>query len=283
MNKLLTALIAAGFCLGVVTDSMAWGLKKKEDVIRCEGSTTVLPIAEAFAEYFKGQTGHNVTVAGGGSGNGAKALLNGTGDVGNMSRFMKGKEFSACVEKGVYPVAHVVAFDGIAIVVNEKNPVEELTKDKLRDIFMGRIKNWKKLGGPDMDIVLCSRDKNSGTFDTFKNLVMKHKGKKHEVDSSANSLGSNGAVHSMVKKTPAAIGFVGLGFTDGVKTLKIDGVAPSKRTVKSGRYPVARPLFMWTNGYPEMGSPLFRFLNIHLTRDGQEIIESQGFVPVTKY
>ena len=132
--------------------------------IACEGSTTVLPIAEAFAEHFMElHPDVNVTVAAGGSGNGAKAIVNGTADVGNMSRFMKEKEFQECAKMGRLPTAHVVAFDGIALVVNKANSVKALTLKQVRDIYAGDIKNWRELGGPDKEIVIISRDHNSGT------------------------------------------------------------------------------------------------------------------------
>ena len=251
------------------------------NTIVCEGSTTVLPIAEAFAEYFmKNNPDVNVTVAGGGSGNGAKAIMNGTADVGDMSRFMKDKEFLACAKMGRTPVAHVPAYDGIAMVVNKSNSVDALTIEQVRDIYAGDITNWSQVGGPNKDIVIISRDHNSGTFETFKKLVM---AKIKDIDTGAQSLGSNGAVRSAVQSTPGAIGFVGLGFMEGVKDITVNGVQARPETVKSGVYPIARPLFMFTNGYPKMGSPLFQFVTLHLTEDGQDIIEGLGFVPVTNY
>ena len=246
-----------------------------------DGSTTVGPIAKAFAEYYMGMNRDvNITVSESGSGNGAKSLINGACQVADMSRFMKGKEFSAASEKGIMPVFHVVALDGIAIVVNPANPVTGLTVDQVRDIYLGKIANWKYLGGPDKPIVFITRDTNSGTYETFEGLVMK----KAKIASNAEVLGSNGAIRSRVQSTPAAIGYVGLGFADNtVKPLKVNGVMPTLRTIAKGTYPIARPLFMVTNGYPRMGSHLFQFVTLHLTRKGQEIVKRIGFVPVTEY
>lgn len=246
-----------------------------------DGSTTVGPIAKAFAEYYMSKNpGVNVTVSESGSGNGAKSLINGTCDVATMSRFMKDEEFKAAVEKGVFPVATVVAVDGIAIIVHPSCPVQGLTVEQVRDIYMGRITNWKALGGPNVAIVLISRDTNSGTYESFESLVMS----KQKISDKAEYVGSNGAVRSRVQSTPAAIGYVGLGFVDKtVKALKVNDIAPDNATVVSGAYPVARPLFMFTNGYPKMGSSLYGFLNLYLTQKGQQIIEEIGFVPVTKY
>ena len=246
-----------------------------------DGSTTVGPIAKAFAEYYMQKNpGVNVTVSESGSGNGAKALVNGMCDIADMSRFMKDEEFKAAVAKGVYPVAHVVAVDGIAIIVHPGNPVSGLTVEQVRDIYTGKITNWKQLGGPDVKIVLISRDTNSGTYESFEELVMK----KMKIVATAEYVGSNGAIRQRVQSTPAAIGYVGLGFADRtVKALKINGVTPDNATVSSGVYPVARPLYMFTNGYPKLGSHLHAFITLYLNPKGQEIVEEIGFVPVTKY
>ena len=246
-----------------------------------DGSTTVGPIAKAFAEYYMGKNrGVNITVSESGSGNGAKSLINGTCDIADMSRFMKGTEWQAAAEKGIMPVAHVVAMDGIAIIVHPSNPAGELTVDQVRDIYVGKISNWKQVGGPDLGIVKVSRDTNSGTYETFENLVMR----KERIASGAEYLGSNGAVRAKVQSTPAAVGYVGLGFVDDtVKALTINGILPTPETVASGRYAIARPLFMFTNGYPKLGTHLHAFVTLHLSERGQEIVEDIGFVPVTRY
>ncbi len=252
-----------------------------EETIVLDGSTTVGPIAKAFAEYFMAMHSDvNVTVSESGSGNGAKSLINGTCDVANMSRPMKSSEFSAAAEKGIQPVAHVVALDGLPILVHPGNPVSELTLEQVRDIYLGNISNWKQVGGPDKKIVVISRDTNSGTYETFEKMVMAKK----KICEKAEYVGSNGAIRQRVQSTPAAIGYAGLGFVDKtVKALKINGVYPSGATVQTGEYPIARPLFMYTNGYPKLGSPVHRFVTIHLSEDGQEIVEEIGFVPVTAY
>jgi phosphate transport system substrate-binding protein len=197
-----------------------------------------------------------------------------------MSRFMKDKEFKAAVEKGIMPVAHVVAVDGIAIIVNPRNPVTGLSVKQVRDIYKGNIKNWNQLGGPNQKITMISRDTNSGTYETFEKLVMN----KEKISEGAEYVGSNGAVRQRVQSTAGAVGYVGLGFVDrSVKALKIDSVSPDRNTISSGKYPIARPLFMFTNGYPKLGSHLHAFITLYLSKKGQKIIESIGFVPVTKY
>ena len=254
-----------------------------------DGSTTVGPIAKAFAEYYSSRNpGVNVTVNESGSGNGAKSLINGTCDIANMSRFMKESEFTAAAAKGVMPVAHVVAMDGLPILVHPGNPVSGLTIDQVRDIYSGKITNWKEVGGPDRKIVVVTRDTNSGTYETFLELVMTHKsgGKeiKEKIAGGAEYVGSNGAIRMRIQSTPAAIGYAGLGFVDKtVKALEIDGVFPTPGSVTSGEYPISRPLFMFTNGYPKLGSPAHAFVTLYLSEKGQEIIENIGFVPMTRY
>ncbi len=255
-------------------------LMAKENIV-IDGSTTVGPIAKAFAEYYMGQNPDvNITVSESGSGNGAKSLINNACQIADMSRFMKDKEFKVAVDKGIFPVTHVVALDGIAIVVHPSNPVKELTVEQVRDIYLGKYKNWKELGGPTQPIVMISRDTNSGTYETFEGLVMK----KEKIVEGCEYVGSNGAIRGRVQSTPAAIGYLGLGFLDAtVKGLKIDGIFPTGRAVASGKYPIARPLYMFTNGYPKMGSHLYQFVTIHLSKKGQEIVKRIGFVPVTEY
>jgi phosphate transport system substrate-binding protein len=257
------------------------GAAAAEEKIVIDGSTTVGPIAKAFAEYYMSLNKDvNITVSESGSGNGAKSLINGMCDIADMSRFMKGKEFAAAVEKGRTPVAHVVAIDGIVMIVHPSNPVGGLTVAQVRDIYMGKITNWKELGGPNVEIVMISRDTNSGTYETFEKLVMK----KEKIYEKAEYVGSNGAIRQRVQSTKAAIGYVGLGFVDrSVKPLEIDKIMPDMNTISSGVYPIARPLFMFTDGYPKLGTHLHRFMTLYLSPKGQEIVEEIGFIPVTKY
>ena len=276
-NGLMTISLAAVLCMVLMPSA---GFAQANRII-IDGSTTVGPIAKAFAEYYMSKNpGVNITVSESGSGNGAKALINGMCDIADMSRFMKNEEFKAAVAKGIYPVATVVAVDGLAIVVHPSSPIQGLTIAQIRDIYTGKITNWKELGGPNVAIVMISRDTNSGTYESFEALVLN----KQKISDKAEYVGSSGAIRSRVQSTPAAIGYVGLGFVDKtVKALKVNGVYPDNATVVSGAYPIARPLFMFTNGYPKMGSQVGNFLNLYLTQKGQQIIEEIGFVPVTKY
>jgi phosphate transport system substrate-binding protein len=250
-----------------------------QDKLVLDGSTTVGPIAKAFAETTMRQNpGVNIMVSESGSGNGAKALLNGTCDIANLSRHLKDTERAAMEEKGVKPTAHVVAFDALPVIVHPSNRVKGLTLDQLRDIYTGKVSNWKEVGGSDLPIVVISRDTNSGTFETFKELVL---GKDAKIISSAEYTGSNGGVRQRVQMTKGAIGYAGLGFVDrSVKALEIDGVAPSAETVIAKTYPISRELFMFTNGEPAADSLCGRFLAMSRSEKGREIIEEIGYVPV---
>ena len=278
LRNVLMTISAVAVLFAVVMPATVFAQANK---IIIDGSTTVGPIAKAFAEYYMSKNpGVNITVSESGSGNGAKALINGMCDIADMSRFMKDEEFKAAVAKGVYPLATVVAVDGLAVIVHPSCPVQGLTIDQIRNIYMGKITSWKDLGGPNVAIVLISRDTNSGTYESFETLVMN----KQKISDKAEYVGSSGAIRSRVQSTPAAIGYVGLGFVDKtVKALAVNKVYPDNATVVSGVYPIARPLFMFTNGYPKMGSHLYSFLNLYLTQKGHEIIEEIGFVPVTSY
>ena len=248
--------------------------------IVCEGSSTVGPLAKAFAEYYMEKNPTTaITISESGSGNGAKAIVEGTCDIADMSRNMKDKEFKNAVANGVMPCPHVIALDGLAMVVHKSNPVKTLTMAQIKDIYLGKIKNWKQVGGTDRKIVVITRDTNSGTFETFEKLVMQ----KAHIASGVEVVGSNGQAKSRVSTTKDAIAYVGLGFMEGLKGVAVNGVLPSADTVRSGAYAIARPLFMYTNGYPKIGSELYNFITTYLSEDGQEIVEEIGFVPVTNY
>lgn len=252
-----------------------------DNKLQIDGSTTVGPIGDAFAEAFKAEYPRcSVTVSKTGSGDGVAALIDSRCDIAMSSRFMKEAEFKKAVDNGVLPVAHVIAMDGVCSVVHPSNPVNELTTAQVRAIYKGEIKNWKELGGVDMPIVVISRDTSSGTYESFNELVMK----KEKMADNIEYVNSNPQAHARVKSTEGAIGYVGIGFLDRyVKALKLDGVSPSRSTIAKGIFPVARPLFLFTNGYPKLGSMAHAFVTFHLTEKGQEIVEAKGFVPLTEY
>lgn len=249
--------------------------------LQIDGSTTVGPIGDAFAEAFKtAYPNVAITVSKTGSGDGAAALVDNRCDIAMMSRFMKEAEFKKAVENGVLPVAHVIAMDGVCVVVHPSNPVQELTTAQVRDIYAGKITNWNQVGGVNRPIVVISRDTSSGTYESFNELVMK----KDKMANHVEYVNSNPQAHARVRSTEGAIGYVGLGFMDRyVKAVKLDGVMPNRSTIAKGIFPISRPLFLFTNGYPTLGSMAHAFVTYHLTEQGQEIIESKGFVPLTEY
>lgn len=271
MKKKLAGLIAAG----LISTAAVYAADANKIVV--DGSTTVGPIAKAFAEFYMSRhPGVNITVSESGSGNGAKSLMNDACDVGSMSRPMKPSEIKGMEESGRLAKAHIVAMDGLAIAVHPGNPLKALTIAQVRDIYTGKIRNWKELGGPDKAIVVISRDTNSGTYECFETLVM-NQGKIFE---KTEYVGSNGAVRQRVMDTPAAIGYLGLAFIDGVKTLSVNGVEPTVETVVAKKYPISRPLFFYTNGAPAKGSHLDAFVNLYRTPEGRKLVEDTGFVPV---
>jgi len=210
--------------MGMIALSLVAAVASAEN-LTIEGSTTVGPIADAFAEYFKGvYPDLDVTVKKTGSGDGAAALMDGRCDVATMSRFMKAGEFKDAVNNGVLPVAHVAAMDGVCVIVHPSNPVKALTREQVRDIYMGKTTNWSQVGGPSMPIVAISRDTSSGTYETFHNLVMAKK----DMGSGVEYVNSNPQAHARVKTTQGAIGYVGLGFVDS---------AVRKRPHRLGRLP----------------------------------------------
>lgn len=242
--------------------------------IRIEGSTTLLPIAQITAEEFMNIYPQiSVSVKGGGSGVGIAALIEGSCDIATSSRAMKDTEIKDAIAKGVNPVAHIVGMDGIAIIVHPSNPIKNLSKADLKRIYTGKISNWKDLGGSDMKIVVISRDVASGTYEAFGKLALDDE--KVRKDALLNA--SNKAVVTAVEKTPGAIGYVGLGYiTPNVKAITIDGVECTRENVLTKKYPLSRPLFMYTNGKPS--GVIKTYLDFVLSKEGQKLINEAGFV-----
>jgi phosphate transport system substrate-binding protein len=239
-----------------------------------EGSTTVLPIAQAAAESFMNNNPDaDIKVRGGGSGVGITSLLAKTCDIADASRSIKDAELKEAASKGVNPKANVIAMDGIAVIVNPSNTVKELTKQQVADIFTGKISDWSQVGGTAGQIVVVSRDSSSGTFEAFGALALG--GSKVRQDALMQA--SNQAVATTVSTTAGAIGYVGVGYiSESIKALSIGGIMPSAKTVLSAKYPYSRPLFMYTNGAPKGLAK--DFIDFVLSKDGQKIVDEQGFV-----
>jgi phosphate transport system substrate-binding protein len=261
----------------LVSLSLAGGhIALAAESIVIKGSTTVLPIAQVAAEaYMKMHPGVNISLSGGGSGNGMKALIDGSTDIGNASRFIKDKEVALAQEKGVFPVPHRVAIDAIVPIVHPENPVTGLTTEQLSMIYQGKIENWKEVGGQDLKIIVVSRDTSSGTYEVWEEKIL-HKAK---VTPKAQLQASNGAVVQAVSKNRYAVGYIGLGYLNkSVQALKVDGIEATAATALSSTYPVARPLFMFTNGWPT--GTVSDFINFLVSKKGQALVEKEGFVPL---
>ena len=241
------------------------------------GSTTVLPIAQKAAEVFMNSNqGADISVRGGGSGVGIAAIIDGTCDIADSSRPIKDTELDKAVTNGRHLKATVIAMDGICVIVNTSNTIGALTKNQIKDVYIGKISNWKQVGGPDEKIIVVSRDSSSGTFEAFGTLVLD--GAKVRADALMQA--SNQAVASTVSDTSGAIGYVGLGYvTSSVKVVDVDGIKPDKETVLTGKYPVGRPLFMYTNGTPKGLAK--EFIDFILSPEGQKLVEEEGFVALS--
>lgn len=248
-----------------------------EGSIDIQGSDTMLNVATAWSEAFMdANPGVDIMVQGGGSGTGIASLLNGTVDLANASRGIKDEEIEEAKTLGVDPVEYSVAIDGIAVVVNPANGVDDLTIDELGKIFRGEIVNWSEVGGENRAIVLLSRDSSSGTYEYFKEEVV---GEDSEYAASAKLLPSNQAIADEVASNEAGIGYIGLGYiTSGVKVVAVDGVKASLDTATDGTYPISRHLYMYSNG--EATGLMKAYLDWIIGPEGQKLVEDEGFVPL---
>jgi len=277
MKSKIFALIAVAGVLFFASNG-AWAaedVNKGKLVIK--GSTTVLPVAQKVAEaYMKEFPDVKISISGGGSGNGMKALIDGSTDIGDSSRFIKDKEVKLAVERGVYPVPFAVAYDCIVPVVHPSNSMKNISMDQLKDIYEGKLKNWKEIGGPDRPFVVISRDTSSGTYEVWHKKVLK----KARVFPGALLQASNGAVVQAVSKNKNAIGYIGLGYLDSsVKALSVDNIVGSEETTLDGTYPVSRPLFMFTPGWPKGITAKFINYVVHPEK-GQKYVKDAGYVPL---
>lgn len=255
----LTVLILAGLIFGGCG-------QKLSGTITEAGSTTVQPVAEKLAAAFKRKHPDvTITIQGGGSSVGIKATADGTVDIGAASRDLKPDEPKL--------VKHLLARDGIAIIVHPSNPVTALTKEQVIKIFSGEITNWNQVGGNNSAITVISREEGSGTRTAFEEMVMG----KTLITPKAILQPSNGAVRTAVSATPLSIGYISLGYVDKtVKALEIDGVAPTAENCKAGTYPIVRPLYFLTKEQPT--GLVKDFIDFCLGPEGQKIVEQEGYL-----
>jgi phosphate transport system substrate-binding protein len=291
MKRVLTFLLLASFLIiscGSSFTNNASDSPTSTAYIENKGPDTIVNLALAWAERYQAQHADvRISVTGGGSGTGIAALLNGTVDLANASRQIKAEEVETARSQGIEPLEHIIARDAIAVIVNSENPVSELTLHQIADIYSGKITNWSGVGGEDKPIVKLSRETNSGTHVYFLETVLRLGKSDDKTLFSMDTLllPSSEGIISEVRHNPNAIGYDGLGYVPhDVKTIAIakeaggEYVLPSIETVNDKSYPIARDLYMYTNGEPT--GIVKEYLDWILSAEAQEIVAELGFVPV---
>lgn len=253
-------------------------------MIQIKGSDTMVNLMSNLAEaYMNAHPDVSIAVTGGGSGTGIAALINGTTDICAASRLMKQKEIEEAKGRNVDPVEIVVGLDGIAVMVNQKNPVSELTLEQLKNIYTGVYTRWSDVGGPNQPIIVLSRESNSGTYVYFQEHVLEKK----DYASTVRLMPSTAAITKSVTDDKWAIGYGGVAYAEhaAVKTIRVKttpgspAIAPTEATVHDGTYPISRPLFLYTNGTPTAN--LKAFIDFCLSDEGQKIVTETGYITVT--
>ncbi|MBC8008808.1 MAG: phosphate ABC transporter substrate-binding protein [Burkholderiales bacterium] len=239
------------------------------------GAKLVPMLAE---EYKAANPGVSFEIAAEGSTTGITAITSGTSDIGMSSRRAKPTEMSAAAAKGVQLKPLIVCFDGMAVVVHKDNPLVDLNKRQIEQIFTGDITDWSAVGGTAGPISIYTRNTSSGTYSDWKDLAMK----KRDYASSSQKMAGNEQIVSEVSNNPNGIGYVGLAYTKepGIKVVSVEGHFPGKEEVLAKTYPYARPNFYYTNGEPS--GETAKFIAFTLSPAGQAIVEKVGFVPAVK-
>ncbi|MFZ1865274.1 MAG: phosphate ABC transporter substrate-binding protein [Polyangiales bacterium] len=256
---------------------------KANSTLTIKGSDTMVILAQKWAQTFmKANPGKVLQVSGGGSGTGIAALINGTADLANASRPMKEREEKQLFDRrGVKAERFPVALDALAVYVPVSNDIETLTIPQLKKIFRGQTTNWKDVGGEDRPIVIYSRENNSGTYAYFKEHVLDNE----DFAPTAQTLPGTAAVINAVTKDPGGIGYGGIAYAEGVRTVNVasaegQGVEPTMQNATTGKYPLSRFLNIYSAGKP---SGLARdYLDFVLSAKGQEVVEGVGYYPLPK-
>jgi phosphate transport system substrate-binding protein len=284
----------------VVAGLIFVGCKKKTDelqktVITVKGSDTMVNLSQKWAEeYMKLHPEVSIQVTGGGSGTGVASLLNKTTEIANSSRELKSAELETAKSKGVTPYIYQVALDGIAVIVHPKSKVDSLTVKQVSDIFAGKIKNWKQLGGADMPITLYGRENSSGTYEFFKDHVLgKVDGKQVDYSPSTQVLQGTAALGEAVARDVKGIGYGGVGYFAERNDLKIlhikkdensPAISPSENNkvnydaIWSGDYSISRYLYCFTNG--EATGKLKEFMDFIVSQEGQDVVRTMEYIPL---
>jgi phosphate transport system substrate-binding protein len=251
--------------------------------ITVKGSDTMVILAQKWAEVYMGKNqGTKIQVTGGGTGTGFAALQNKTTDLCDASRKIRGAEISECIKAfGRRPTEYKVALDGLSVYVNESNPLKELTVEQVALIFTGKIRNWKQVGGPDAPITLYSRENSSGTYEFFKEHVLKGA----DFAASAQTMPGTAAVLQSVAKDKNGIGYGGAAYGAGAKHLNIKkddaspAIEPNEETVVKGTYPIWRYLYIYVNPALDKGE-VAKYLNWIRSEDGQKVVKDVGYFPL---
>ena len=255
-----------------------------QDMLQIKGSDTLINLVQRLAEeYMKKNPEKYIAVTGGGSGTGIAALINGKCDIADASRLMKSKEISQANERGINPKRVVIAMDGLSVITNARNSVDKLTVDEIGKIFRGEITNWKEIGGNNMPITLYGRQSNSGTFVFFRDAVLKG-----DYSQRMKRMNGNAQIVEAVKQDTSGIGYVGVGYVKDAEGINVVRAALKKGMeyasplnpydVKSGKYPIVRPLNQYINGTPK--GEVRNFIAFELSQEGQKIVKEEGFYPI---
>ncbi|MBM3843648.1 MAG: phosphate ABC transporter substrate-binding protein [Verrucomicrobia bacterium] len=265
----LLRLLLAAACAASTASAQKLVIKGSDTL----GAKLVPTLAE---EYKARHSGVSFEIAAEGSTTGLSAIIDGTAQIGMSSRRARPTEVSAATAKGVALKPLIVAYDGMAVIVNAKSPIANLTPRQVEQIFTGDVTDWSAVGGRPGKISVYTRNTSSGTYSDWKDLAMK----KRDYARSSQKMAGNEQIAAEVAKNPNGIGYVGLAYLKaaGIKVVSIDGVQPSKETVLAKKYAYARPTFYYTNGEP--AGEAARFIAFTLSDDGQRIAEKIGFVPV---
>lgn len=251
-------------------------------IIQVKGSDTIVNASQYIVEeYMVNHSNARIAVTGGGSGVGISSLINGTADIGMASRNIKEKEIKEAEKRGEKLNEVVIGFDGITVIVNKNNKLSNLSHETLGKIFRGEITNWKELGGEDGQIIVLSRDSSSGTHEFFKDHIVRDKNTMKTAEYGKNVLymPSNEAIKQEVLSNKNAIGYIGMGYVDNkIKSLTVDNIAPTIKNVGNKSYPIAREIYWYVKETDN--KTVNSLVKYALSPAGQEIVKSEGFVPV---
>src|SRR5215207_7212373 len=286
-SAIIILLLLFSVACGPASSSAETASDSSATYIENKGSDTIVNLALAWAERYQAEHPEiRISVTGGGSGTGNASLINGTVDIANASRKIKEEELDEAQGNGIEPVEHIIARDAIAVIVNPENPANELTLKQISDMYSGKISNWSEVGGEDRPIVRLSRETNSGTHVYFLETVLRLGSKEDKTLFSTDTLllPSSEGIIAEVRQNPNAIGYDGLGYVPkDLKTIAIAEeaggayVLPSIPTVNDKTYPIARDLYMYTDGEPT--GALKEYLDWILSTEAQQIVADLGFVP----